>query len=200
MLDLVNCASRELLAEITKRYYHPNGIHVETVLGALAALAGEKIVRTTGSDLPSSGWLMLAASDALIYDPLDPNRITAWTILRTFAMSAGVPEEKLPRPDVIMRTATEAIGAAPFPPLSVPSEHFPQEWSPNAAPRFRKDIWQLQARYRFTDSQMTAAICYAIGHLIVQTRATLDPAIAIQLVMEVMVGVTRMAPMVREAA
>jgi hypothetical protein len=84
-----------------------------------------------------------------------------------------------------------------FPPLSIPHEHYPTEWSPNAGPRLRGAVQEIAARYRLTLRHIALALGMATGNLIHQGQDLLPPKIAFQLAVEVMFSTAKMAPLDR---
>jgi hypothetical protein len=107
-LDKAEKLSQQLLAEVTSRYRTPQGIHVESVLGALAALAGDQALKASGALIPTTSWVLGGPADSIIHSA-DPKKSTLWVIIKTFAIGAGAEPRKLPDPFAVMTAADENI-------------------------------------------------------------------------------------------
>jgi hypothetical protein len=91
-------------------------------------------------------------------------------------------------------TGEFALRAAGLP-LSIPDEHYPTEWSPNAGPRLRGAVREIALRYWLTPRQTALALGMATGNLIHQGKDLLPPKIAFRLAVEVMFATAKMAPL-----
>lgn len=193
--DCLRRASTDIVSLLLARYADDQGrVHAETVIAALAALAGEFALRTTGFPLPKNGTFIAGGvQDGILF--ADPTQPTAWSMVVKAAAVAGLPEEDVPDLTQVLRRAIDGIGHTPFPPLSIPSEHFPREWPPYACQRFRDDVRAIGESNSLTMSELVVVLGWAIGDLIIRTRTNLPPAISIRLAAEIMIGVSRMAPL-----
>jgi hypothetical protein len=195
---------------LTAAYTKERGVHSETILGAAAALAGEFALRATEPVLPSSGWIESKPSRDLLFEGEARGKITMWSIIKVSAVRAALEaarakgatthlaidqEIDLPEPTEVMRRVDGFSGSGIYPPLSIPPKHFPQEWSPNACPKFRAEILAIGARHDASPEDLALGIAFAIGFLINQTSRVLPPSIAATLALETMLGVARMAPL-----
>ena len=83
----------------------------------------------------------------ILFEDSREGRATIWDFLSDAAIRAGDSEHDLPQnEDVVARIAT-AVNGTSFPPLSVPTQHYPHEWSPNACPEFRGRIFAIARRH-----------------------------------------------------
>jgi hypothetical protein len=180
--DIVNC--------LIAGYRNERGVHAETAIGAAAALAGEFALRSTASKLPDSGWVFSPETSQLIFG--DPGLCD---MLLETALQAGAAEADLPQSVELAKRIAGAVGGSPFPPLSVPQQHYPHEWSPNACVKFRAEIERIAATHQLSKLETVVAIVMAIQSLIVQAKSALSPAIAARLAMEIMGGVSHMVPL-----
>jgi hypothetical protein len=186
----VDSVVHELFLALAKLSRGSTGSSDPTLLAALATLAAERVLLTSDRDPPRAGWS--ADKHAA------PNTAAAWTIIKGYALKAGVAEHDLPEPRAIAEAADAAIGLASLPPLSVPRAHYPRDRSSNAVPGLRQIVRALQDEHRLCHKEMADALCHVIGQIVVRSRGTLDPAIATTLAMETLIGVTRMSPLAVE--
>ncbi|WP_340117115.1 hypothetical protein [Pelagibius sp. 7325] len=186
----VQQASTEIANCLVAGYRNERGIHAETVIGAAAALAGEFALRSTASQLPDSGWVFSPEASELIFG--DPGLCD---MLRETALEAGAGEADMPKPVELSKRIAGSVGGSPYPPLSVPQHHYPHEWSPNACVKFRVEIERIAAAHQLTKLEVVVAIVMATQALIVQAKSALSPAIGATLAMEIMGGVSHMAPL-----
>lgn len=189
----ITAVGDELAALVAEHYRDPErGVHAETMIGALAALAGEWSLVAIGQPLPDTGWVVASQATELLIEGDE----SAWALLSQIVISRGLVDSgNLPDPIQVVAQTAAAIGSSPFPPLTVPDGHYPLEWSPVAGPRFREAITEMALRKGMTDRQMLLAMMVAIGLVIEGAREVLNPAVAIRLALEIMIGVSRMAPL-----
>ncbi len=191
----VAAASSDVLKFLITCYRNERGVHAETIIGAAAALAGESALRAAEPELPESGWVVSEKTSGLLFGDHSKGQVGLWDILREGAAKAGADASDLPDPAEVTARTAKAVGGSPFPPISVPEKHYPHEWSPNACPRLRDGIEQIFADHGLEGADMAKAVVLAIVLLINQTKGVLPPGIAAALALEVMVGVTHMAPL-----
>ncbi len=187
-------AGREIVRLLLKGYGNAGNIHTETLLGAAAALAGESALLAAENNLPETGWVFSEKALALIYNSPKSSDESVWAIIRT-VLSTASSKDGLPDPVEITRRIAGAVGDSHFPPLSIPKENHPHEWSPNACPNFRQQINQIAGQHNLNRTQRTMALGFALAYILKQTRNVLDTKIAATLVLEMMIGVSRMVPL-----
>jgi hypothetical protein len=198
-------APTEELAQMLYAAYtdRQNRVHVETMLGGAAALTGEFALRATGLPLPEHGFVLGDPINDILCEAKD--RLTLWDVLKSTASVTSLKESDLPDHIAIIRGIAEAIGAISgkgdgdktFPPLSIPDDNYPHEWSPNACPRLRERVAAIGKRHHLTPRQLAFALAYAIVGIIKEAQEILAPAIAVRLVAEVMFATAKMAPLKR---
>jgi hypothetical protein len=197
-------AAVDELAQMLRHAYtdRDNRIHAPTIVGGAAALTGEFALRAAGIPLPRMGFVFGDPINAILFEGGD-DQATLWEIIATTASALGLPREDLPDArEIFARIAAAAAammknpdGGTIFPPLSIPDEHLPAEWSPNAGPRLRGAVQEIAARYRLTPRQTALALGMATGNLIHQGKDFLPPKIAFRLAAEVMFATAKMAPL-----
>ena len=180
---------------LMQSYQNDQGIHCETIIGAAAALAGEFVLRASEPTLPDSGWVTSTKSTGLLFENEARGKMSMWTIIRVGAEKAGAAPDALPDPVEVVGRVAASLGQSPFPPLSVPEEHFPHDWSPNACPTHRDEIERIGAENGLSPSDLALELAMCIVFLMHQAKDVLPPVIAATLALEIMIGVSRMAPM-----
>ena len=192
-------ASADIVTFLLTTYRNDKGVHAETVIGAGAALAGEFALRAAATarrqPLPLKGWVVASDADALIAIAPEPKMTTLLALIVDAAKDAGMPAPAAPEPLAIIARTAQAIGGSPYPPLTVERSHYPLEWSPNACPRHRAAIERIGKTHSLDDLGTAGALALAIGQIIKMTSNVLAPAISARLAAEIMIGVSRMAPM-----
>ncbi len=189
-----SAAGMDIVKLLMGGYGNANGVHSETILGAAAALAGESALLASGDPIPASGWVVSEKALGLIFNAPTSSDMTIWAIMRIVLSHQDI-EVDLPDPIEVTKRVAAAVGGSPFPPLSVPQEHYPHEWSPNACPNFRLHINNIAESHDLDRTGKAMALGYAIGYLLAKTKDTLDTKIAVTLVLEIMIGVSHMIPM-----
>lgn len=197
--DITMRAGAELTRLLVKSYQSENGVHAETVIAAAAALAGDFALRAAEPNPPASGYIVSEKAGALLFgtDPLGTTGLCG--VIRQGAVKAGANEQAIPELEEITARITEAMEeGGPYPPLTVPDEHFPQEWSPNACPRLRAAAADICKSHGLNAPKSATALVIACAFLINETRQVLPPEIGARLALETMIGVARMAPVTEE--
>lgn len=195
----VSKAGMEIADFLIGSYANEQGVHAETLLGAAAALAGEFALRAAEPILPDEGWVISTNAAGLIFENAAVGEMTLWSIIRIGAERSGLTDGDMPDPgEAYGRAATASFGGTSYPPLTVPAEHYPLEWSPNACPRYREAIAKIGATRGLAMKDLAMAIALSIVLIMSKTAEILSPAIATRLVLEIMIGVSRMPPLQAE--
>ena len=181
---------------LMQAYRDPRGIHVETVVGAAAVLAGEFALRASAPQLPDFGWIAGAPADALIYAGSDQVPVTLWSVVQVVMLGIGIDRSRMPNLPAVAERASANVGAAQFPPqLSVPPAHYPQEFSPNAGPRHRGHVTAIAREAGLDPTQTALALAFTVALLIKNAHSVVPAPVLASLAAELMIAVTRMAPL-----
>lgn len=205
--ELVAEVSSELLGVMIGAYSDARGSHLETIMGALAALAGEFCLRAgaeaAGQELPSGQQYILSSlAHPYIYSEGCTNALTIWSMICSAAVDAGASPEQLPDPQALAARAVAAIEAGqPYPPrLQIPESNFPNEWSPNACPRHRQTVRDVMAGAgMFAADEIAMALGITMMMVFVAAKESfeanaLTPETLARLALEIMIAVAHMAP------
>jgi hypothetical protein len=190
-------ASRVIIDYLVAAYRDPRGTHAETVIGAAAALAGAYAQRSVQPMAPGTGYVVSDKVSEIMFSGGAIGQPLVGIILQ-FAESAGVPRDRLPDPQAINQRVIAAFNSSSYPPLSVPQDNYPNEWSPNASVRHCTRINALLAEYQLNAMEGAVALTAATAGLIKLTANAIDPGIATTLALEIMIGVSKMRPLERE--
>jgi hypothetical protein len=187
-------AAGEIARFLVDAYRNQRGVHSETVIGAAAALTGEFTLRAAEPKIPERGWVFSERASRIIHGREPQGEIGLWSLIRRSATNAGADAKSLPDASAVAKRVAAAVGGSPFPPLSVPDEHYPHEWSPEACPKFRAAVGTIGAKHGISGEDLAVTLALATGILITQTARVLPPAIAATLALEIMLGVSHMVP------
>lgn len=180
---------------LIKHYASDNGVHAETIIGAASALTGAAALQAFESKLPERGWVTSEKVSLFAFGADENDSNCLWATIVNGALEAGVPIDRIPSRRDVDRRAVEAFGGSPYPPLSVPAEHYPKEWSLEAVPRFRSELADISERNKIGLVEQAIALALSTSVLIRQCAKVLDPEIAVRLALEVMVGSLHMVPL-----
>lgn len=195
-LKKLSQAGARIAEHLMRAYRDSRGVHVETIVGAAAVLAGEFALRASTPLLPDSGWIAGAPADALMYAGSERIPITMWSIVQVVVHGLGVDAAQLPNVKAIAMRASENLGAPSFPPkLSVPVEHYPHEFSPNAGPRFRNEVMAIAREAGLNPTEIALALAFTLGLLIKNAHTVVPAPILTLLAAELMIATPRMAPL-----
>ena len=196
--DTTMRAGAELTRLLVRSYKTDHGVHAETVIGAAGALAGDFALRAMERNPKASGFITSKKVSQLLFgtDPLGTTGLCG--VIRQGAVKAGAAEAAIPELEDITARVKQAMEGGPYPPLSVPHEHYPQEWSPNACPRLRGAVAEICQSHGLDGQKSATALVIACAFLINETRQVLPPEIGASIALEMMIGVARMAPVTEE--
>jgi hypothetical protein len=193
----VTLVSKDIINFLLQRYDDKRGVHVETVIGAAAALAGAYALRAAAPLLPGTQYVISEDANDLLFTGTAIGRPLTGIILQ-FAEGAGVRGNDLPDPAKINERVIAAFGGTEFPPISVPRRHYPREWSPDATVRLRPSLDLLLTQKGLNALESAVALTAATAGLIQMTSQSIDPKISTTLALEIMIGVSHMRPLDRE--
>jgi len=175
--------------------------HLETMLAAGAALAGEYALRASAQpgflDQPLP-WIFGNPADPILYADERRGRVTVWGIVSAIALCARHRSADLPSIEAIVSRNDARIGQAPYPPLSVAKAHLPRHHAPNLPIKLRGRIDQIAFEHDLSPRQTALAI--GMGTAIIlkgADRTGFDAFVGATLIGEVMIGVSRMKPLER---
>lgn len=210
--DLTVEAARLLKPLLMRGHQDARGIHIETLLSTVAALCGHKALQAAlamieantadAREFPQFAKLRSPAGDDIILCELVnellvqmvDERISTYGLVKSSAYKLGA--RNFPDMTELFKRNAAAIGTADYPPLTVPIQHRPhehpvvalREWLPAIDKVFSLDDFAtLHPMYHLL------ALGYVAGELIEVGKDVLDPEIAVVLIMETAVGISKIA-------
>lgn len=180
------------------------GIDVPTVTGALAALLGERVIRYCHPDVLESGpqYIRSEAAEDLMFRGknygLPITKVVSFIV--DYQSIKNLPQGWAD--DIVLRTTRSFGGGGMFPSLSIESDYYPQEWSPNAQMRFREFVDFTAANHALGMLEQVYMLAVGLGNFLEMsddfTPILNDKKILFQLAMEVCYGCACMAPIKKE--
>jgi hypothetical protein len=187
---------------MTQGLKNDRGVHIESLLACLGALAGyacQACVREnharTGATSPESGLTVASGADGRRYffgDPL--NRLLAEDRCSVWSFTAGAVQHLgKPLPDIegIFEHVASTVGGAQFGIPRIPADHRPGDVPIN----YLKAVWPqlLPIAKRFADEPAHLPMIYglAIQHAIFAARNIIDPTLAATIAMECAVPMSK---------
>ena len=184
-------AGDDIVNLLIPQYSLAGKINAEAIVAAAAALTGEWGLFSLDMELPESGFIENDEIDQVLFQ----GEGAVWLFVEKSAVEAGLANIDLPNVSAAFARNASGLGQGPYPPLSVPDRHLPDEWSPHACQRYRGNIAAIAARHNLDGCETVFACAVATAKLIVITADIVDPAITTQLALEMMIGVSRLAPL-----
>lgn len=202
----------EIIAKFVKAgYQNERGIHVESVLSALASLSGYAAqvaaVRMIRDGDPAAKqfpqlnevktkdgqtFLISELANQFVAAAGGPDKLTVLTLVANMGMRAG--GKQLPDMLAIMKRNAAHLGSPNYPPLSVPPDHFPKE---NALVALRQ-WWPIVVKVFSADELRDIhplfwmlALANETGKLIEDGKDILHPDVAMMLAMETAVATSK---------
>jgi hypothetical protein len=201
-LAKVKLGGREVFQRITQGLKNERGVHVESLLACLGALAGyacQAAVRensaSAGASSPENALTVATGADGRKYffgDPL--NRLLAEDRGSVWSFTAGAVQHLgKPLPDIegIFQHVASTVGGAEFGIPRIPAGHRLGDLPIN----YLKAVWPqlLPIAKRFADEPAHLPMIYglAIQHAIFAARNLIDPTLAATIAMECAVPMSK---------
>ncbi|QQG36542.1 MAG: hypothetical protein HYS17_01760 [Micavibrio aeruginosavorus] len=197
-----------LVQEYKARYPDDKGVHVETLLSLLGALAGfgcqmgirETLIKT-GKAQEKDLFVIVETKDGqkfyygdFLNEPIfstKQGRISVWSLVGGAAQSVGA--KNLPDINVIAKYYAENIGDQKFFIPQLPQNHMPRIL-PAESLGYWSSTRNLQILYRVAPIHWGWTYAIAAQKLIIQSKDILDPALGAKIVMEAAVPMSKLNP------
>ncbi|MBK6895046.1 MAG: hypothetical protein IPH06_00445 [Alphaproteobacteria bacterium] len=199
-MPILDKASEEIFAIISAHFAVSEPNPLETITAALAAVAGEQLVRQiipSGRIDSKTIWVFDEKVEDVLYRR---ERDTLNIIIGAGAVASGLPFERLPdMVEILERTDAAIRDSSSFPPLSIPREMYPAEWPPNCAFRHRSQIDYILDNNNLKGEGRVLACALAVSKMVkLNGEMTGDVWHFFILALEVLAGCSRMAPLKAE--
>lgn len=200
--------AKELVANMLEALKDERGVRVETLLGALGSFAGFSIVYAMVRRL-DDGTLKPALPEVMIVELKDGqtyyfgeyiNRRLAQDKLSVFGLSAGMAQQAgatdLPDLNELFERTAANLGKADFGRPQLPPDHHTGDLPVNFVKSAYASYLGVLGRYNLSPDDYYLACAFAIQEVITMSKGTIDPNLAIKIVMECAVPASKLDPRV----
>ncbi len=194
--------AKSLVLSILEHYLKETGeIHMPTVVGAAAAICGERALRLCHPEIykASSQYIRSEDVENLVFWGDEESLSLTEIVLYFSSAKGGFSSNQDWFNDIIFRTLA-AFGGDLFPALSTPEDYFLHEWSPNAQPVFRGLVDFISANHDIKDLDLVNMLATAVGTMIEMAEDIEgdcnDKDILVQLAFEIMYGCACIPPVI----
>ena len=183
------------------------GIHCETLLTAIGALAGYAAQQALWEGMVKPGKLAIAQAFKVVETPsgatyffgdtldsllvsMEPKHVSVWKIVAGGVLAAG--GDHLPTPNDLLRHSAATAGTSAFGLPRLPDDHLPSILPRAAVERFWPDARMLLA---LSDPlQWPLLMAHAAQKLMLAMKGSIAPDLAVKIVMEAAVPMSRVDP------
>ena len=183
------------------------GIHCETLLTVIGALAGYAAQQALWEGMVKPGKLAIAQAFKVMETPsgatyffgdtldsllvsMEPKHVSVWKIVAGSALTAG--GDHLPIPSDLLRHCAATAGTSAFGLPRLPDDHLPSILPRAAVERFWPDARMLLA---LSDPlQWPMLMAHAAQKLMLAMKGSIAPDLAVKIVMEAAVPMSRVDP------
>jgi hypothetical protein len=194
------------------------GIHAETLMVVSGSLAGYTAAYVLWETMIKPGRLQLMrdihvaeTTDGAKYyfgDPLNaflvpetPGNLSLYSIIAGSAADAGVPFGEMPPPDEIFGHVAKTIGHSAFGTIRAPDDHRPRLTAQQALALWpvTREILSRNDNPGFAGQSVPVAHWPIVtnivaGQFIAQTKHVLDPRLAVRLILEAAISMSKVDP------
>ena len=197
----VKLGGREIFHRTTQGLKNDRGVHIESLLACLGALAGyacqacvrEHNARAGAS--PESGLTVASGADGRLYffgDPLNrplaEDRYSVWSVIAGAVQQLGKP---LPDVEGIFKHVAATVGGAEFGIPRIPEGHRPGDLPINYLKAIWPQLLPIAQRFAAEPAHLPMIYSLAIQHAIFAARNVIDPTLAATIAMECAVPMSK---------
>lgn len=199
-MPILDKASEDIFSVVISYYAALESNPVETATAALAAIAGEQLVRYAvppGSIDSKTVWVFNEKAEEILFLR---ERDTLNIIIGAAALASGLPFEMLPdMGEILDRTDAAIRSGSAFPPLTIPRDAYPAEWPANCAFRHRAQVDFILDENKLQGEQRVLASAMAVAKMVkISADMTGELRHFLVVALEVLAGSARMAPLKEE--
>lgn len=190
-------AQRMMAAMKTER-----GVHIESILGALGSLAGyscqasvRALARSQGLD-ETALFACAECTDGKVYffgdelnRPLAEDQYSVWSIAAGGAQAAGCRD--IPEPNDVFAHAAGTVGSPEFGLPRLPPEHPLHDTPLNYVEAFWPKVFPMILKFCPNPEHWPLLLGLAIQDIMSQGRNVIDPCLALKIVMECAVPMSK---------
>jgi hypothetical protein len=203
--------SDKVIELLIKTYKDDRGVHAETALTAIGALAGYAAQEAIweGVVLPGKlprdkAFTVVSAKGGqtyyfgdflnMILSSTDPQQLSIWKLVAGGAVSAGAASADLPKLDAIFANAAGIVGGTGFGVPRLPADHQPHELPRQALLRLWPQVRVLLLEAELRPLHWPLELGLAAQKLIHLLKGMLDPNLAAKIVMEAAIPMSKLDP------
>jgi hypothetical protein len=185
----------------------PRGIHCETLLTVVGALAGYAAQQALWEGMVKPGKLAISQAFKVVETPsgamyffgdtldsllvsMEPKHVSVWKIVAGSVLAAG--GEHLPNVNDLLRHSAATAGTSAFGLPRLPDDHLPSILPRAALERFWPDARMLLALSE--PLQWPLLMAHAAQKLMLAMKGSIAPDLAVKIVMEAAVPMSRVDP------
>ena len=179
------------------------GVHIESILGALGSLAGyscqasvRALARAQGLDETAHFFVRAEGADGKVYffgdalnKPLAEDQYSVWSIAAGGAQAAGCGD--IPEPSDVFAHVAGTVGSSEFGLPRLPPEHPIHDTPLNYVESFWPKRFPMISRFCPDPEHWPILLGLAIQDIMSQGRNVLDPCLALKIVMECAVPMSK---------
>jgi len=190
-------AQRMMAAMKTER-----GVHIESILGALGSLAGYSCQASVRAQARAQGhdetahFVRVEGADGKVYffgdalnRPLVEDQYSVWGIAAGGAQAAGCAD--IPEPDDVFAHVAGTVGSPEFGLPRLPPEHPIHDTPLNYVGAFWPKLFPMISRFCPDPEHWPLLLGLAIQDIMSQGKGVLDPCLALKIVMECAVPMSK---------
>lgn len=206
--DVHDAMINYLIEEYRAAFKDERGVHVETLLSALGALAGfgcqmaiREALIATGQVTQEEAFTVVTGNDGHTYyfgdflnEPLlsaQEGRVSVWSLAGGAAESLGA---QIPDIVAIVEHYAEKVGGESFFETSLPDRHTPRQRPIEALKAYWPGVRKIMDDYGVEPLFYGWTPALAAQRLILQTKDILDPGMAAQVIMDAAVPMSKIDP------
>ncbi len=202
----VKIGSRELTNYLLDALKDEQGVHIESILSLLGALAGfacqiaarNHLEEATG-EIPDNEFVAVGTDSGqtfffgdAINRPLAEDEYSIWSLAAGAAQHLGC--EDLPDIDDIFRHVAATVGTEDFGLPRIPDDHRPMDTPLN----FLKFVWPrvfpLVEKFCETPAEWPILFGLAVQEIVILGKEAIDPGLAVMIVMESAIPMSKIDP------
>jgi hypothetical protein len=194
---------KEVLERLMAAMQTERGVHIESLLGALGALAGYACQASVRARARAEGleetarFVQAQCADGKVYffgddlnRPLAEDQYSVWSIAAAGAQAAGCRE--IPEPNDVFAHAAATVGSEEFGLPRLPAEHPMHDTPQGYLEAFWPEVFRLASRFCPDPAHWPLLLGLAIRELIIQAKGVIDPCLALQIVTECAVPMSKL--------
>lgn len=194
--------AKELAQRMMAAMQTERGVHIESILGALGSLAGYSCQARVRAHARSQGldetalFTRAACTDGKVYffgdelnRPLAEDQYSVWSLAADGAQAAGCGD--IPEPNDVFEYVTSTVGSSAFGLPRLSPEHPLHDTPLNYVKAFWPEVLPMISKFCPNPEHWPILLGLAIKDIMSQSKGVLNPCVALQIVMECAVPMSK---------